>query len=415
MTTYSFILNSSNLIGQGNNTFRYNFKLGSFTVPEGAEMSISQVTIPYSWYNITSNYGNNSFSYTLYQGATPTAYVVPITLNDGFYIQSDFNNAIISSLKANSFYFYNSLNNVYGGADESLVYPISFASNASQYTNAFTFQYIPPADPTAIAVSTSNINGFLLTFGSAQTTVIGAIYQVSGSGIPTGTYFIASSTSTTTANINTSLAVTSSSITYQRKFVWELLGVGWVWAAAGQSNSGQVTTGVIAYSPTVTIPQVNGVNVTASTYGIGNILGFTNGVYPPTYQTFTSPATVFNSTPFSINGNTLKTYTYPVGGTIAAASPPFPAIGSLVNGLVIHCNLVANDLFVPSDILDSCPITSTFASNINYFPISNAAVSMRAGTYNSILVSFSDQNLNTINANDPNVLISLIVTFPSKK
>ena len=84
---YNLVLNSKNLVPNiaSQNVFQYNFPAGAFTVPEGATMTINQVTIPYSWRNVTATLGNNTFSYYLPNSSNvQTAYTV--TLADGFYI-----------------------------------------------------------------------------------------------------------------------------------------------------------------------------------------------------------------------------------------------------------------------------------------------------------------------------------------
>jgi hypothetical protein len=47
-------------------------------------------------------------------------------------------------------------------------------------------------------------------------------------------------------------------------------------------------------------------------------------------------------------------------------TPPFPAEGTFVNGLIIRCNLVENLVSGQSDVLECTPNTSQFGSNINY-------------------------------------------------
>jgi hypothetical protein len=64
---------------------------------------------------------------------------------------------------------------------------------------------------------------------------------------------------------------------------------------------------------------------------------------------------------------------------------------------------------MPSDILDSCPINATFGSNISYSPSFPKWVAIKDGTYNSMIITFTDQNLNTINIKDPNLLLSLMI------
>ena len=89
-------------------------------------------------------------------------------------------------------------------------------------------------------------------------------------------------------------------------------------------------------------------------------------------------------------------------------SPNVP-IGSTVNSIVVQCNLVSNAVSVPSDILDGIPITSSFGTNINYQPSFPKFVKIKDGIYNSFTITFSDQNLNTLFARDPNVSIVLML------
>ena len=60
----SFILtlNSTNLSNTNTNTsFKYNFINGGFTCKD-YEMCVSSVTLPYSFYNVSSYYNNKTFS-----------------------------------------------------------------------------------------------------------------------------------------------------------------------------------------------------------------------------------------------------------------------------------------------------------------------------------------------------------------
>ena len=83
--SFSLVLNSSNVVaGSNNNTYRYNFIQGSFNVPENSELSISSVVVPYSFYNISAVYGNNSFSLSYPVNAGYTT--ITITLPDGFIL-----------------------------------------------------------------------------------------------------------------------------------------------------------------------------------------------------------------------------------------------------------------------------------------------------------------------------------------
>ena len=58
---FNLTINSTNVANSLNNMYQYQFKNGAFEVPAGAEMMITSFQIPYSWYNITTRYNNNSF------------------------------------------------------------------------------------------------------------------------------------------------------------------------------------------------------------------------------------------------------------------------------------------------------------------------------------------------------------------
>jgi hypothetical protein len=104
-----------------------------------------------------------------------------------------------------------------------------------------------------------------------------------------------------------------------------------------------------------------------------------------------------------------------VGGTVARSflSTLAPQ-GSPVNSLVIRCSLVDNSVCVPSDILDTMPITATFGSNINYMPPALKWVRMAAGTYQKLELLFVDQNLASMAILDSSVCISLLINNKGK-
>ena len=60
---FNLILNSPNVSNPNNTFYSKSFINGSLTIPTGSEMCVSQIIIPYSWFNISSNYSNNSLSY----------------------------------------------------------------------------------------------------------------------------------------------------------------------------------------------------------------------------------------------------------------------------------------------------------------------------------------------------------------
>ena len=84
-------------------------------------------------------------------------------------------------------------------------------------------------------------------------------------------------------------------------------------------------------------------------------------------------------------------------------------IGSAVNSLVFRCSLVDNNVTMPSDILDGCPIDTAFGTNIIYAPSFEKWVKMKSGTYSSLTFTICDQNFNQIYSVDPNVAITLMI------
>ena len=275
MTTFTLVLNSSNVVTNSNNTiFRYNFLNGNFKIPEESQMCVSSIVLPYSWFNITSTYGNNTFSFRFQQASGVISYSVVIP--DGFYSVNDLNNYFQQFCITNGLYLIN--------ASGQYVYYMVFTTNATYYGNQLLFYPVPTSLP-------------------------------SGYSIPSN------------------------------------------WVGYPVSTA----------CPSITIPS-----------GLGIFLGFNAGTYG--------------------------------GGTTAngALSNKTP-LGSNVNGILVRSNIVNNDVSMPSDVIDSIPINSSFGSNINYNPPFEKWVSIKSGVYNNLNVVLSDQNFNQIYARDTNTLITLII------
>ena len=90
-----------------NSQYAYNFINGGLHVPENSLMCISNVTIPYSWFNVNLNqYNNNTFQYTFptpnpHTGAT----VFQVTLPNGFYSTTDTNQYLQTQMILNKTIF----------------------------------------------------------------------------------------------------------------------------------------------------------------------------------------------------------------------------------------------------------------------------------------------------------------------
>ena len=126
------------------------------------------------------------------------------------------------------------------------------------------------------------------------------------------------------------------------------------------------------------------IQLTLPSNGPNAILGLTAGTYPSiTTSTYTQPS---NITP----------------------------VGSTINALLCHCNLVNNHIVNPSDILDLIPINSTFGSNINYQPPFSKFIAIRDGNYSSLQINFTDQNNTPLNAQDSNIGMTLLIRQKQK-
>ena len=99
----------------------------------------------------------------------------------------------------------------------------------------------------------------------------------------------------------------------------------------------------------------------------------------------------------------------PSGSNISQLSTQTP-VATNVNSLIVHCNLANNPVTMPSDILDSIPIVdTTFGANINYSPSFEKWISITDGTYNSLLITLTDENNINIVAQDNHSLFTLVL------
>jgi hypothetical protein len=287
--SFTLVLNSTNVSNTSTNTsFKYNFINGGFQIKD-MEMCVSSITLPYSFYNVSSYYNNRTFSLTFPTAATTST--ISITLPEGFYSVSDINSYIQQVCIDYGAYLIDATGNY--------VYYQQLVYNSTYYAVQLLLFAVPTTLPT-----------------------------------------------------------------------------GYSYATAG--TSGSIYTSAIKLPTTAYTPRL----VLASTGSISAIIGFKAGTTYPSAQTTTQQSILSTLTP----------------------------VGSTVNSIIMQCSLVHNPVSVPSDILDSMPISSTsFGSNITYDPSFEKFITLSNGTFNNFTFSFRDQNLNEIYARDPNVSITLII------
>jgi hypothetical protein len=159
------------------------------------EMCVSSITLPYSFYNVSSYYSNRTFSLIFPKGATTQT--ISVTLPEGFYTVTDINSYIQQICLDNGAYLIDSTGNyvyyqqlVYNSTYYSvqlLLYPVpttlptgySYASAGTLYTssaNLPTTSYTPQLVLSS-AGSISTIIGFVsgATYPSTQSTTYKSI------------------------------------------------------------------------------------------------------------------------------------------------------------------------------------------------------------------------------------------------
>ena len=132
---FNLTINSTNVANSLNNMYQYQFKNGAFEVPAGAEMMITSFQIPYSWYNITSRYNNNSFKIYWPNGAVGNYTDFTLTLDDGFYTVNALNARIQQFCIEKGMYLTDGSGNN--------VYYVSVSPNSTAYANQIITKLIP--------------------------------------------------------------------------------------------------------------------------------------------------------------------------------------------------------------------------------------------------------------------------------
>lgn len=149
---FSLVINSSNSVGTGNNTYQYNFLTGSMNIPENAVISISSATIPYSWRNITQRNNNNVFNLYWPNGASYTTYT--ITIPDGFYSVATLQAFIEQFCITNGLYLIDNTG--------AYIYYINFSINQTFYAVQILTFLVPVSLP-ATWSQPSNWAGYPIT------------------------------------------------------------------------------------------------------------------------------------------------------------------------------------------------------------------------------------------------------------
>jgi hypothetical protein len=280
-SVFSLVLNDTNVVPNSNNAlYRYNFIGGNFKT-KNARLCLSHVTIPYSWFNVSPQWSNQTLGIRWFTGSTFID--TTITFPTGFYSTADLNDYLKQYMISQNYFLANETG--------QYIFYIAIVQNQTYYANQLILTKIPTAD---------------------EAEGLGLITPLGAPPLP-----------------------------------------------------------LVSKSPLISFPASN---------SIGTTLGFANGTQ---YGGTTS------------NVSQLSTQT---------------PLATNVNSLIIHCDLASNAVTMPSDIIDSIPIIDTaFGANINYSPSFERYVSITDGTYNSLLLTITDENNNNIIAQDNRSLFTLVL------
>jgi hypothetical protein len=151
--SFTLVLNSSNVSNTSTNTtFKYNFINGGFQIKD-MEMCVSSITLPYSFYNVSSYYANRTFSLIFPTAATTTT--ISITLPEGFYTVTDINSYIQQICLDNGAYLIDSTGNY--------VYYQQLVYNSTYYSVQLLLYPVPTTLPTGYSYATAGTSGSVYT------------------------------------------------------------------------------------------------------------------------------------------------------------------------------------------------------------------------------------------------------------
>ena len=139
MSSFNIILNSKNVIknnGYSNQLIFY-FINGSFTIGQNMKIQLISAQIPYSFYNISNYYNNQTFNILWPKLGNMISYTV--TIPNGFYSISDVNKYIKFFCDTNNLYLMDSTG--------SHVYYINVSTNTTYYGNQINLTNVPTTLP----------------------------------------------------------------------------------------------------------------------------------------------------------------------------------------------------------------------------------------------------------------------------
>jgi hypothetical protein len=430
---FNLTINSTNVANSLNNMYQYQFKNGAFEVPAGAEMMITSFQIPYSWYNITTRYNNNSFK--IYW---PSPIVNTIALTNGGSGYTSVPTVVFTGTNATV------------ATATAVIAPTSVASltvttGGTGYTTAPTVVFTGGGGTGAAAtanVAAGIVTSITVTNAGSGYTSLPAITFTGGGGT------LAAATAVLTATSVVSITLNGGGTGYVASPTISFTG--------GGAGTGATAT-ASAYIPfTLTLDDgfytVNALNARIQQFCIEKGMYLTDGSGNNVYYVSVSPnstayanqiitkliplslpagyvqptpfagyATTTKRTPYIeiLNNNFSKYLGFTTGSYGINQITDYNVLsniipqGSIVNSLIVKCSLCNNGCSNQSDTIDSFAIGGssggTFGGNLNYTNNIEKWVRISEGRYNNFIVTIVDQNNNDITILDNNLLINFLI------
>ena len=413
--SFTLVLNSQNVYGVGNNTYKYDFIKGNFTIPENSEVMVANVQLPYSFYNITSAYNNIQLKLYFPTGSnTFTSYT--ITIPDGFCTTTSLNFFLQQFCITNGLYLVNSTG--------QNVYYFSIQYNSYQYGNQIITTLVPTSIPTGYTAP-SNWIGYPTVSRTPTIEILNNNFGVF-LGFTTGTYPAFGSgaiispvlTPTTIASFN----ISSAGSNYSGTLPVVLTGGGGTYSGfTANVVNGSITSinfgtsSGYSTAPTVSVTGGggSGLNITSTISG-GSISSFiyTSG---GSGYTSTTPITITSTNGSGTASNWVATVS--TTGTITAisggTSSGFTAMPTItITSPNLGTGFSASAVFAPTTIA-SLVITN---GGINYFlnvPTLSITGGGGSGASATAVINTSGNIINTSNlvagtgfTSVPNVIIT---------
>lgn len=386
--SFTLVINSKNSVGSGNNCYKYDFIQGNFNIPPDSEVMVANVQIPYSFYNITQAYNNNSFQFSFPTGSTTYA-TSTITIPDGFYTTTSLNYYLQQWMISNGYYLIN--------AAGQNVYYFTIQYNTYQYGNQILAYTVPTALPAGYSLPSGYTS--LTIFGGngfptvSRTPYITILANNFGTflGYTTGSYPIQGSGANIVPVLSTtsiaSFTINNSGSGYQGTLPIVLTGGGGTYSGFTANVVNGIITSINAgtssgytSAPTVSITGGGGSGVNITCVLSGNTIGTFTIVSGGTNYTSTTPVTITQSgataSGYVATVSATGTITAISGGTSSgfsySATPPVISITTPVAGIN----------FSASAVLSGTTISSLTINNggTNYSPSTQIAFSGGGGS-----------------------------------